>query len=106
MEFITFRDPPQWRQDIELDGETFILTFQWNTLNEFWSMNIYDQDLEPIVLGIKIVTQWDLTEQIVRAEMPSGEILCLNIIGGFDKIERYDMGRTNKLVYVSEDDEI
>lgn len=102
MEFIPFQDRSQWRQDIELNGVNFILTFSWNVFNEFWSMNIYDIDLNPIVLGIKIVTQWNLTEQIVQDNMPINDIICQNIVGEFQKIERYDMGRTNELVYLNE----
>lgn len=101
MELIPYQDDTQWREEIELDGTTFILTFMWNALNEYWSMNIFDQDLNPIALGIKVVTQWNLTEQIVQTGMPLGDILCQNIVGGFEKIERYDMGRTNELVYYS-----
>lgn len=102
MEIIPFRQNTQFREEIELNGETFFLSFKWNALNEFWSMNIFDQDENPIALGIKIVTQFNLTEQIVQAGMPKGNIICQNIIGGFEKIKRNDMGLTNELVFYSE----
>ena len=99
MEIIPFNDDAQWNQEIELNDISYILSFQWNALNEFWSMNIYNIDLEPIALGIKIVTQWNLTEQIVQEGMPHGDILCQNIIGGFERIGRLDIGQTNELVF-------
>ena len=99
MEIIPFKDNAQWKQQIELNNETFILSFKWNALNEYWSMNIYDQNESPLVLGIKIVTQFNLTEQLVQSGMPQGDILCENIIGGFEKIKRNDMGLTNELVF-------
>jgi len=102
MEIIPFKQNTQWRQQIELNDETFILSFKWNALNEYWSMNIFNQDEEPVALGIKIVTQFNLTEQLVQAGMPKGDIICQNIIGGFEKIQRNDMGLTNDLVFYSE----
>ena len=99
MEIIPFKENAQWKQQIELNNETFILSFKWNALNEYWSMNIYDQNESPLVLGIKIVTQFNLTEQLVQSGMPQGDILCQNIIGGFEKIKRNDMGLTNELVF-------
>lgn len=102
MEIIPFQDNSQWQQQIELDGTTFILTASWNALNEYWSLNIYDQDFNPIVLGIKVVTQFNLTKQVVKEDMPLGQIVCQNIVGGFFKIKRNDMGETNELVYYEE----
>lgn len=99
MDIIPFKETPQWRQQIELNNETFILSFKWNALNEYWSMNIFDQNESPIALGVKIVTQFNLTEQLVQEGMPKGDIVCQNIIGGFEKIKRDDMGLTNELVF-------
>lgn len=102
MQIIPSKQATQYREEVELNGETFILAFQWNALNEYWSMNIFNRDLEPIVLGVKLVTQYNLTEQLVQSGMPLGDILCQNIVGGFEKIERNDMGETNELVFYAE----
>jgi len=102
MQIIPAKQDSQYREDVELDGTTFILIFAWNALNEYWSLGIYDRDLNPIVYGIKIVTQYNLTQQLVQSGMPLGEILCQNIVGLFEKIQRNDMGQTNELVYYAE----
>lgn len=102
MESIPFRNNAQFREEIELDGTSYILAFKWNALNEYWSMNILDRDENPIALGLKIVTQWNITGQIIQTGMPLGDILCQNIVGGFEKIQRYDVGETNELVYYEE----
>lgn len=102
MQLIPSKQATQYRQEVELNNETFILTYAWNALNKYWSLSIYNRDLEPIVLGIKIVTQFNLTEQIVKSGMPLGDILCHNISGTFQKIERNDMGLTNELVFYPE----
>lgn len=102
MQIIPSKQDSQYRQQVDLNGETFILAYQWNALNEYWSLNIFNGSLEPIALGLKIVTQWNLTEQIVQTGMPNGDILCQNIVGGFEKIQRNDMGQTNELVFYAE----
>lgn len=102
MQIIPSNQATQYREEIDLDGTTYILTFAWNALNEYWSLSIYDRDLNPIVYGIKIVTQFNLTKQIVQSGMPLGDILCQNIVGLFEKIQRNDLGETNELVYYAE----
>ena len=103
MKIIPFKDPSQWQQQIQLTGNIFTLRFQWNALNEFWTMNIYDQNLVPIVLGIKIVNNYDLTSQyiaaITSAGISFGDIVCVNYTGNFDKITRWEMGQSEDLFY-------
>jgi hypothetical protein len=104
MRTIPFKEDSEFREEIELDEELFFLNFKWNALKEYWTMSIFDSDLNPIIFSIKVVTQWNLTEQIVKLNMPNGEILCQNIVGTFEKIKRDDIGRTNKLIFWSEDE--
>jgi len=101
MQIIPAKQDSQYREQINFDGTIYVLFFNWNALNEFWTLSIYDQNLNPIVYSIKIVTQYNLTEQIVQSGMPEGEILCQNIVGIFEKIKRNDLGLTNELVYYS-----
>jgi hypothetical protein len=53
----------------------------------------------PIILGIKVVANYDLTAQYVTNGKPSGDIVCENIIGGQGKIQRYDMKDVTELIY-------
>src|SRR5690606_7091108 len=99
MQIIPSKNDSNYRQQVELNGETFILFYKWNALNQFWSLSIYDSNSNPIVTGIKIVTQFNLTEQLIRLGMPLGDIICQNIIGGFERIQRNDLGETNELIF-------
>lgn len=102
MEIIPFKNAPsQWQEQIRLDGQDYVLTFSWNALNEYWSMDILTRDLEPIVLGIKIVVNYNLTYPYVAEGIPPGDIVCQNLIGSDDKIQRYDMGDVTELIYYS-----
>jgi len=101
MRIIPFKQPAQWQEQIELDREIFILNFTWNALNEFWAMDIYNRDEQPIILGIKIVPNFPLLEPYTVFEKPRGEIICQNIINAPDTISRFDMSQKFELVYYS-----
>lgn len=102
MQIIPFKEPASWREQITLDGSIFVLEFYWNALNEFWNMNIYDRDLNPIIYGITIVPNYPLLAQYSVLGKPLGEIICQNIVGGTDVIRRFDMSQRFELVYYSE----
>ena len=105
MEIIPFKEPAQWQEQITLTGNIFILRFAWNALNQFWTMNIYDQNLTPIVLGIKVVNNYDLTYQYIAAitafagGISFGDIVCIDYNEGWDEITRYQMGNSTDLFY-------
>lgn len=100
MEIIPFNSAPsQWQQQIRLDGQDYVLAFTWNALNAYWSMDILTRDLDPLVLGIKIVVNYNLTYPYVAEGIPIGDIVCQNLIGGDAKIQRYDMGDVTELIY-------
>ena len=99
MQIIPFKEPAAWSEQINLTNSVFILHFQWNALNRYWVMSIYNQDNIPILLGVKIVPNFDLTKQFVQAGMPAGDILCQNILNEWGEIGRFQMGQTNELIY-------
>lgn len=99
MEIIPFKEPGSWKMQISLSGETFNMSFYWNALNEYWVMDIADADNNALVTGIKVVTNYNLTGQFIVQGMPSGSIVCQNILNQWQKIGRFDMGQTNELIY-------
>lgn len=100
MQIIPFKTPAFWQEQITLDNEIFILSFKWNALNEFWVMNILSRDEVPIILGIVIVPDYNLTAQYAAIPgMPKGDIICQNIINAPDTISRFDMSQKFELIY-------
>lgn len=99
MFIIPFKEPGAWQAQIQLSGIIFILKFQWNALNEYWVMDIYNRNDEPVLLGVKVVANWNLTDQFVAIGMPPGDIVCLNVLGDWGKIRRFDMGDVAELFY-------
>lgn len=117
MQIIPFKEPAAWEAQITLTNVIFNLRFQWNALNKYWVMSIYSRNDDPILLGVKVVVNWNLTGQFVTVGMPAGDIVCQNILGlvqvtqpngsiqfqlppeSFRKIERFDMGDVDELFY-------
>lgn len=117
MKIIPFKEPGDWQAQITLTGTIFNLRFKWNALNKYWSMNIYNRNEEPIIYGIKVVVNWNLTQQYVKIGMPAGQIVCQNILGlsqiilpsgalqfvqavqSFQPIQRFSMGENEELFY-------
>lgn len=104
MEIIPFKEPSNWKMQITLEGEIFILEFTWNALNEFWSMDIYTRNEVPLIYGITIVPDYPLLSTYTVEGMPKGEIICQNIVNGDDIIRRYDMSQKFELVYYAENE--
>jgi len=100
MQIIPFKDPAAFQEQITLSEDLFVLAFRWNAMNGYWVMNLYGRDSIPILLGVKVVTNFNLTAQFAAITgMPSGDILCQNILGLWDTIQRFDMGQTTELIY-------
>lgn len=99
MQIIPFKEPAAWQAQITLTGVIFVLSFQWNALNQYWVMSIYDRNAEPVLVGVKVVVNWNLTGQFVTVGMPTGDIVCQNVLGGWEKIMRFDMGEVDELFY-------
>lgn len=93
-----------FKQQLVLDGELFVLEFTWNALNEFWVMNIYNRDELPVLLGIKIIPNFALIGAYSVPGIPKGEIICHNVVSDRGEIERFDIGQKFELIYYSENE--
>lgn len=102
MQIIPFKEPSSWREQVTLSGQIFVLEFTWNALNDFWVMNIYNRNEEPLIYGIKVVPTFPLLTGYTVIGKPLGEIVCQNIVGGNDIIGRFDMSQKFELVYYEE----
>lgn len=99
MQLIPFKLPSQWRCSINLDDIQYNLNFRWNALNEYWVMDVSSANDVPIVFGVKVVANYNLLNQYSMDGKPPGDIVCQNVVGGWEDIRRYDMGQVDELVY-------
>jgi len=102
MQIIPFKESSAWREQIQLGDAIFFLGFTWNALNEFWTMDIYNRNEKPLILGIKLVPNYPLLAQYAVDGMPKGEIILQNIVNTKDDVKRFDIGQKFELIYYFE----
>lgn len=102
MQLIPFKQPSQWRSAINLDNIQYNLSFRWNAMNEYWVMDITTSEDVPVIFGVKLVTNYNLLAQYSMDAKPPGDVVCQNIVGGWEPIRRYDMGQVDELVYYAQ----
>ena len=90
-------------QIIQLNGVTYRLKMSWS--GEFWALSLYTSDGQDIIRGVRVVVNYPLLSQYVRASSTIGGQLMAVKNTGDDKISRYDFatGRI-KLVYIPNDE--
>ena len=99
MQLIPFKEPAQWNEQIQLGSTVYNITCQWNALNQHWTLDILTRDLEPLIVGVKIVVNYNLLAQYATFGLPPGDVVCQSIIQSFAKLGRFEMDRTAELVY-------
>jgi hypothetical protein len=104
MELLATNQNSAWSMQVDLTGVSYFIDLAWNAMNQYWVMGISDLNNVPIVTGLKVVTNYDITSGIVATGMPQGEILCQSIINSWENLQRYDLGVNAALVYYEPDE--
>ena len=100
---IPFAEFPSFSQMVALDGTSYWLRFQWNTRAQYWAMDMAAQDKTPIVIGLKLVLDYELIGAYHAIGTPPGELWALDSTGKLLRIGRDDLydGQV-RLVYIPE----
>lgn len=100
-EIIQWRDFPDFTQTVRLSGELFILRARWNTLYEFWTLDIFDKDNSPLLLGQKIVFNTDILGRYEDERLPNGRIFAIKSgnAQNLNQIGRNDIGTNVLIIY-------
>lgn len=61
---------------IVLDGNVYNIRFTYNDTFDYWKLSLYDDLMEPIVLGIKIVPNFVLNLMTATRDMPKGTFVA------------------------------
>lgn len=70
-----------WTQRTPLGGQDYILTFRWLQRMGHWTMDLADQDEDPIASGLVIVAQAPLLglANVIDDRAPEGDLMCLDL---------------------------
>lgn len=94
------------RFEFDLAEETFTFEVFYNEVGDFFTVNLYDLNDNPIVLGEKLVLNVPLWSDIVNSKLPAPSLIPLDESGKEDRISYDNFGETVFLYIddVGEDD--
>jgi hypothetical protein len=103
MVVIPFTEFAAYSQEVTLENTAYRFSFIKNFRGGFWTFSLYDADLNPLLVGIKIVPDYELIKQYPGRGLPPGQMYCVDPAGNKKAIEDGDLeaGRF-QLVYVPE----
>lgn len=90
-------------EEVTLDGVPYRLVFTYNTRGDFWVLSIYDRELTPLVVGIKVVLAFELIRTYPDRGLPPGELYIVDTSESIDRPGRYTLGSELSIMYVEED---
>jgi len=92
-------DVPAYSFQIELDSVLFSLRFSYNARAGYWTFDIYDANELAILLGIRIITGWLLTDRFVMDNLPKGDFFVFDTTGKNTDPTQDDFGTTKLFMY-------
>lgn len=100
----TRSDSPSFVETVSIGDTTYRLAFSWNEREGFWYMDISTDDDDPILLGLKLVANWELMRRFADERLPDGQILVLDQSGRDEDPGRNDLGDRVILVFATNDE--
>ncbi|MEK5133206.1 hypothetical protein NST39_03905 [Bacillus sp. FSL W8-0645] len=74
---IDIEDIPQ-QFEIDLADSTFVFQINYNETDDSYSIDLYDMDFEPIVLGEKMILNVPLWDDIIDDRLPAPSLVPLD----------------------------
>jgi hypothetical protein len=101
----TFKDDPDHRYNIQLDGQTFFLEFHYNERADRWSLHLFDITDTPIRHGIRLASgAFNLLQRIALATKPPGSLFVIDTTGADTEPDGDTLGVETQLRYTEEAD--
>ena len=88
---------------ITLSGVIYSLNFKYNTRMARWTMDISDPSQNPILTGIPLLIQRNLTFQYYYLAIPPGVFFCTDDTGQETQPTQFSFGVDHTLYYVDPD---
>lgn len=106
LELAVRSDIPSYGFRQELEGFIYNLSFRYNNRMGQWVMDIADASDRPIIVGIPVLTNVDLTNRFKYLKIPQGDFMCIDETGKGRNPDSYLLGGEVKLIYVDSTEEI
>lgn len=98
---IPFTEFPNFTEDIVLDGVGYRFSFLWSERAQAWTLSIRDLSDAPLLEGIPITLNQDITAQWRHLAIPQGEMWVVDPSETLGSIGRDDIfSGTVEIVYI------
>lgn len=101
---IPTREDPRYSIEIELDGSSFFLDFEWNDRAESWFLDILNADRVMLLAGVRVVVGFPLINRYRDPRLPKGDLTAI-VTSGSDLDPKFtDLGDRVQLLYTPIDE--
>jgi hypothetical protein len=101
----TFKDDPDHKYNIQLDGQTIILEFHYNERADRWSIHLFDIENVAIRHGVRLAAgAFDLLRRVALATKPPGRLFIIDTTGLDTEPDSETFGAEVQLRYTEEAD--
>ena len=90
---------PAYSFRVELEAIIYVLRFRLNVRQDIWKMDILSENRTPLINGIAVLTNWNLTGQYKTPEMPPGTFMPYDTEEKGKNPDGNDFGDRIKLLY-------
>jgi hypothetical protein len=97
---IPFQSYPWFKESTILDNTLYQFEFQWSERGQYWTTNIFNDNDEPILTGVKISINSEIINMYSRSQLPFGYLLPVDEKGSYTRIEETDLGARVAIIYV------
>lgn len=102
-----FRNEPLYNERVRLDDRDYILRFDFAGREDRIYLSIYDQDNNPLLIGVKVIPNIGLnTRHVFNAALPQGTLVALDLEQGGVPPTLADFGTRVRLFYYAVDEDL
>ena len=95
-------DTASYSEEVTLDEAQYRLDFHYTFRGDYWVVDILDRDLNPLVMGVKVVPSYELLAQYKHLAVPQGILMAVDVAAENLRIGRDDLPTRVDLVYMTE----
>lgn len=93
-------------QEVSLSGVKYNFIFRYIGRDQRWRIDIFDNNKDPIIHGIKIMENQDLTGRYNLPSFSNGNLYCLRVKQDLTPVSRDNigLGKAYNLLYFSNEE--
>lgn len=102
-----FKGEPLYEERVRLEGRDYIFSFDYVGREDRIYLNLFDQDENGLLRGVKIVANWPLlARHRFNAALPLGELIAVDLEQDGAPPTLDDFGTRVRLFYYASDEDL